>query len=289
MKLLIPSLVALLSLSSLAAEPIRLGVMETAFGQRCMVESIALTKDAGFAGVQLHTGKLEKDGTLTISNKDLQKQFLSAAQEHEVEIISLCAGSMNRLVIWKEGKDRENGLSIMKESIEACEALGCKILLYPFFGPSNFQDDDAKLAGVAEFTKEILPIAEEHGVTLGIESPITYQRVNELFARLGNPPNLKMYYDTGNMMRAGEDVYATIKALGEGAICELHLKPEGNIHFGKGKTDLPKLAQALDTVGYDQWMLFEARGGVVNGDPGLAIANREGMERLVKLRKQKAD
>ncbi|GHC45408.1 sugar phosphate isomerase/epimerase family protein [Roseibacillus persicicus] len=289
MKLLIPSLVALLSLSSLAAEPIRLGVMETAFGQRCMVESIALTKEAGFAGVQLHTGKLEKDGTLTISNKDLQKQFLSAAQEHEVEIISLCAGSMNRLVIWKEGKDRENGLTIMKESIEACEALGCKILLYPFFGPSNFQDDDAKLAGVAEFTKEILPIAEKHGVTLGIESPITYQRVNELFARLGNPPNLKMYYDTGNMMRAGEDVYATIKALGEGAICELHLKPEGNIHFGKGKTDLPKLAQALDTVGYDQWMLFEARGGVVNGDPALAIANREGMERLVKLRKQKAD
>ena len=174
----------------------------------------------------------------------------------------------------------------MKQSIEACAALDCKVLLYPFFGPSNFQKGEEKIAGVAKFIKEILPIAKKHGVTLGIESPITYDRVLELFKRLDNPPELKMYYDTGNMMRGGEDIYAALQKLGNDTICEIHLKPEGNIHFGKGKTDLPKLAATLDQIGYDKWLVFEARGGVTKGDTKLSEENLKGMKQLLSLRKK---
>ena len=44
---------------------------------------------------------------------------------------------------------------------------------------------------------------------------------------------------TGNMMRGGEDIYTALQKLGNDTFCEIHLKPEGNIHFGEGKTDLP--------------------------------------------------
>ena len=37
----------------------KLAVMETAFGNRGAVESIALTKKAGFQGVQIHPGKID--------------------------------------------------------------------------------------------------------------------------------------------------------------------------------------------------------------------------------------
>ena len=279
-----PLLIALLSTSSLFAQ--KLAVMETAFGNRGLVESVSLARKAGFQGVQIHTGKLEKSGLLTLADKTLQQQFRDASKTYGVEIISLCAGSMNRINVWKEGPDRAKGLAIMTQSIEACEALGCKVLLYPFFGPSNFQKGEEKIAGVAKFIEEILPVAQKHGVTLGIESPITCDRVLELFKRLYNPTHLKMFYDTGNMMHAGEDIYATLAKLGNDMICEIHLKPEGNIHFGKGKTDLPKLAATLDQIGYDKWLTFEARGGIVNGDTKLAEENLKGIKKLVELRKK---
>lgn len=274
----------LLSFSTLSAQ--KLAVMETAFGNRAAVESIALTKKAGYQGVQIHTGKLDANGVLTLSVQSLQREFRRASKEHDIEIISLCAGSMNRINVWKNGPDREKGRAIMKQSIEACAALDCKVLLYPFFGPSNFQKGEEKIAGVAKFIEEILPIAKKHGVTLGIESPITYDRVLELFKRLDNPPELKMYYDTGNMMRGGEDIFAALQKLGNDSLCEIHIKPEGNIHFGKDKTDLPKLAATLDKIGYDKWLVFEARGGIEKGDTNLSEENLKGMKKLVSLRKK---
>ena len=131
-----------------------------------------------------------------------------------------------------------------------------------------------------------LPLAKKHNVTLGIESPITYDRVLELFKRLHNPPNLKMYYDTGNMMRGGEDIFTALQKLGNDTICEIHIKPEGNTHFGKDKTDLPKLAATLDQIGYDKWLVFEARGGVKKGETALSEENLKGMKKLVSLRKK---
>ena len=88
-----------LSCSSLLAQ--KLAVMETAFGNRGAVESIALTKKAGFQGVQIHTGKLDANGVLTLSIQSLQREFRVASKEHDIEIISLCAGSMNRINVWK--------------------------------------------------------------------------------------------------------------------------------------------------------------------------------------------
>lgn len=279
------TLLAALFSAGFAHAESKIAVMETAFGKRCSVESIALSKEAGYAGVQLHTGSLDENGSMTISDPALQAEFLAAVEEHGVEIVSLCAGSMNRINVWEEGEAREQGLAIMTQSIAACEALGCDLLLFPFFGPSNFQEGEEVIAGVAEFITEILPVAEKHGVTLGLESPVTYDRVIELLERLENPKNVLMYYDTGNMQRGGEDIYKAIKELGKDRICEIHIKPEGDVHFGKDNTDYEKLAGVLDEIGYDQWFVFEARGGLDKENPtALAIENRKGIEMLLSLR-----
>ena len=95
-----------------------------------------------------------------------------------------------------------------------------------------------------------------------------------------------MYYDTGNMMRAGENIYAAIEEMGNDLICEIHIKPEGHIHFGKDKTDLPRLAAVLDKIGYNKHLLFEARGGVKKGKAELAAKNRQGMAQLISLREK---
>ena len=70
-----------------------------------------MAKESGFSGVQIHTGRLEKSGKMTISDPELQKEFMKASKEHGVEIFSLYAGAMNRVNVWKLGKARENGMT----------------------------------------------------------------------------------------------------------------------------------------------------------------------------------
>lgn len=99
----------------------KIGVMETAFGLRCSVESVRLAKESGYSGVQIHTGKLHKDGVMTISDPKIQNDFLTASKKHGVEISSLCAGAMNRIDVTKPGDTREKGRAIMTQSLEACK------------------------------------------------------------------------------------------------------------------------------------------------------------------------
>lgn len=278
-------LLVLVSALGLAFGDAKIGVMETAFGYRCEVESVRLAKESGYAGVQIHTGRLGKDGKMTISDPEIQKQFIAASKKHGVEICSLCAGAMNRVNVWQDGEARKNGLKIMTESLAACEALSCETLLFPFFGPSNFQDEDEILEGVAKFIEEILPAARKHGVTIGLESPVTYERVQELLKRLGNPKEVKMYYDTGNMGRKGEEIGKALRAFGKEGICEVHLKPKNGVHFGKDDgTDLEKLAATLDEIGYEGWLVFEQGGGVKKGEAELSKENLIGVKKLVAMR-----
>lgn len=46
-------------------------------------------------------------------------------------------------------------MRIAKQTIDGCHTLGVQVLLFPFFGPSNFQTDDAVLEGVAGFMQEL--------------------------------------------------------------------------------------------------------------------------------------
>lgn len=265
----------------------KIAVMETAFGLRCSVESVRLAKESGYAGVQIHTGKLEENDLMTISDPKLQKEFLEASKKYGVEIISLCAGAMNRIDVTKPGASRERGRAVMIHSMDACQKLGCKTLLFPFFGPSNFQTSDAKLEGVAEFLRELRPSAEHYGVTLGIESPVTHDRVKKLLKVIWNPKCVQMYYDTGNMGRKNEDIHEALRSFGNDRVCEIHLKPKKGIHFGKDDgTDLKKLAATLDEIGYDGWLVFEQGGGVKEGKTELSKENLKGIKKLVTLRKQ---
>ena len=200
-----------------------------------------------------------------------------ASDEHGVQIISLCAGSLNKCEIWD--RDREFAMRIAKQTIDACHTLGVEIMLFPFFGPSNFQTSDEALHGIGDFMRELLPYAKAKGVVIGIEAPVTTVRVLELLKMLEYPQHLKIYYDTGNLF-AKEDIYETIEMYGKKHFCEIHIKPAGHSVIGMGDIDLAKLAKALDDASYDQWLVYEAgRGG---RDP---VANRKGIEKLVSLRK----
>ena len=70
--------------------------------------------------------------------------------------------------------------------------------------------------------------------------------------------SIKVYYDFRNSADAGYDVVKEIKFLGKEAICELHMKENGQL-LGQGTLDWQRIADTLDEIGYhgDGWMQIE--------------------------------
>lgn len=265
---------------------LRIAVMETAFGKRGDATSFADAKAAGYAAIQMHSGipdgfgKKPLDQSLRLpigTDPSILKSWQAESRKQGVKIISLCAGSLNKCQIWD--RDRELAMRIAKQTIDGCHVLDVHVMLFPFFGPSNFQSDDDALNGVAGFMKELLPYANAKDVVIGIEAPVTTVRVMELLETLKFPKNLKIYYDTGNLF-SKEDIYEAIRQYGQQHFCEVHIKAAGSAIAGTGQIDLAELAKALDDANYDKWLVYEANR---NGkDP---VANRKAIEKIISLRK----
>ena len=266
-----------------------IAVMETALEKKAAdVSSIADAKAAGYTAIQMHSGMPDAikqqpiDPSLSLAigtDPTIVPSWKEACEKHGVEIVSLCAGSLNKCQIWD--KDREVAMRIAKQTIDACHQLDVKVMLFPFFGPSKFQESDEALHGIAGFLKELIPYATAKDVVIGIEAPVTTVRVLQLMKMLEFPSHVKIYYDTGNLFEK-EDIYETIRMHAKEHFCEIHIKAAGHSVVGQGQIDLAKLAKALDDGGYERWLVYESNR---NGkDP---VANREVIEKIVSLRKQK--
>ncbi len=267
-----------------------IAVMETAFSKRGDITSIKDAKAAGYHAIQMHSGMPEgfnkkpidqSPGLEIGEDPSVLKSWKAASKEHGVEIMSLCAGSLNKCQIWD--KDRDVAMRIATQTIDACNELDAHVMLFPFFEPSNFQTGDEALQGVATFIRELLPYARERDVIIGIEAPVTTVRVLELMEMLEFPDHLKIYYDTGNLF-AKEDIYETIRKYGKQHFCEVHIKAVGHAVVGKGQIDLAKLAEALDAAKYDKWLVYEA-----NRNGREPVANRQAIENLVSLRRKRGE
>lgn len=266
-------------------DELKIAVMETAFNKRAEASSFEDARRAGYNAIQMHSGipagkkikKIPADFNLELAtDKKIVQRWKEESLKHQVKVISLCAGSLNKCEIW--GADRELAMRIAKQTIDSCHELGVRVMLFPFFGPSKFQTGEETISGVADFMAELLPYAESKRVVIGIEAPVTTKRVVELLSRLEYPEHLKIYYDTGNLCQL-EDIYESIATYGRQHICQVHIKPCGASVVGDGEIDLSKLAAALDEVEYSGWLVYES--GKAGKEP---VENRKRIQKIESLR-----
>jgi len=257
-------------------DDLKIAVMETAFNKRADVSSFEDARRSGYNAIQMHSGmpagkkikKIPADFNLELTrDKEIIERWKEAALKHQVKVISLCAGSLNKLA-----------MKIARQTIDACEELGVEVMLFPFFGPSKFQTGEETISGVADFMAELLPYAESKKVVIGIEAPVTTKRVVELLSRLDYPEHLKIYYDTGNLYPL-EDIYQSISRFGRQHFCQVHIKPCEAAVVGDGKIDIAKLAAALDEAQYDGWLVYES--GKAGKEP---VLNRKRIQKIDSLR-----
>ena len=231
-----------------AHEGFRIGVCDWTIGKRADPGSFAIAARIGVDGVQVDFGKAQED--LPLFDEALQRRMLAEAEKHKMQIASLAMGVLNG-VPYKSDPRAERWLA---KAIDVCNSMGTKVILVPFFGRGDIQNDPAGLDVVVERFKKVAPKAEDAGVVLGIESWLGAAEHLEIIERVGSPA-VKVYYDLANSHKAGHDIYAEIPQLGR-HICEFHAKDYDDL-YGRGSIDFERVRVAIDEIGYRGWLVME--------------------------------
>ena len=232
-----------------AAEPgFKIGVCDWTLGKRADPAALAMAKRLGLDGVQVDLGG-PKDG-MPVLKPEVQKIYLETAAEQQVEIASLAIGSLNDFP-YKSDPQAERWVS---DSIDACKALGVKVVLIAFFAKGDLLNDTQGVAAVIQRLRKVGPKAEKANVTLGFESWLSAEQLLDIMNRVGSPA-VKVYYDVANSHKRGYDICKEIRMLGK-SICEFHAKDYDDL-YGKGSIDFKQVRLAMDDIGYRGWLQIE--------------------------------
>jgi len=227
---------------------IRIGGCDWSLKLEGKLEAFAAAKQAGLDGVQVSLGRSED--RLPMADSGRQRQWLAESKRLGVPIGSTCLEILHRDNL----KAHPKGPEWVEQSIAATAALGTEVVLLPFFG-SQAITQRAEQRAVVDRLKGLAPLAQKAGVTLGLENTISAEDNAWMLDQVGSPA-VKVYYDCGNSVKAGFDVYQEVVWLGKDRICQLHLK-DGQSLLGQGQIDYPRYIEAVLKSGFEGWAMLE--------------------------------
>ncbi len=236
-------------LALLAAAPgFKIGACDWTLGKRSDPVALEMAKRLDLDGIQVDIGSPQNG--MPVLKREVQQTYLEMAKRHQVEVGSLAIGTLNE----NPYKSEPRAEGWVEAAIDACTALGVKVMLLAFFGKGDLQNDPAGVDAVVERLRRVAPKAERAGVLLGFESWLNAAQHLDILRRVGSPA-LRVYYDVGNMHKQGYDIYREIRQLGKN-ICEFHAKDYDGL-YGKGSIDFSKVRAAMDDIEYRGWIHME--------------------------------
>lgn len=228
----------------------KIGACDWSIGKMANVDALEVAAQIGLDGVQISLGTEAND--MHLRQPEIQKKYHQAVQKSGVKVSSLAIGELNRIPY----KSDPRTIEWVSDSIDACRAMGAKVILLAFFSKGDLKGDKKGTDEVVSRLKEVAPKAEKAGIILGIESWLSAEENMEIIERVGSRA-VQVYYDVANSNKMGYDIYEEIRWLGkQNQICEFHMKENGAL-LGQGKVDFKKVRAAIDDIGYRGWMQIE--------------------------------
>jgi L-ribulose-5-phosphate 3-epimerase len=220
-----------------------IGACDWSISNTSNLGAMEMAKEIGLDGVQLSLGL--KANNMHLRRKDVQEAYKSLAKIFQVGFTGLGIGELNNYP-FKSDPQTDQWVA---DSIQVAKEFKIKAVLIAFFNKGDLKNDAKGQDAVIQKFKDIMPIAEKAGVTLGIESWLSAEEHMRIIDAVGSP-NLKVYYDVANSEKMGYDIYEEIKWLGQkNQICEFHFK-ENDALLGQGKVDFQRVKHCIDEIGY---------------------------------------
>ena len=218
-------------------------------------EKFALAAEAGLDGLEL-TG---------VETRAAAEDARAAAEAAGIEIASVMASTHWKLPLSSTDEAvRVEGVRGVEGSLRAADWAGTDVVLVvPGVVDDNTQYH-AAMDLAAKSIRELLPIADDLGVTMALEnvwnkfllSPIEMRDFIDQF----ESDRVAAYFDVGNILLYGYPVH-WIEVLAE-RIVRVHIKDFNTdtkqfVALLTGSVDYPRVMSALRGVGYDGWLTAE--------------------------------
>jgi L-ribulose-5-phosphate 3-epimerase len=232
----------------------KIGACDWSIGKMADPAAFEVARQIGLDGVQVSLGTLAND--FHLRKAEVQKAYKEAAQKAGLQVASLAVGELNNIPY----KSDPRTVEWVSDSIDACKALGVRVVLLAFFSNGDLRDDRAGVDEVVRRLKAVAPKAEKAGVVLGIESWLSADQHLDILDRVDSHA-VQVYYDVCNSTDRGYDIFKEIRQLGK-RICEFHAKENGRL-LGQGNVDFRKVRSAMDDIAYSGWIQIE--GAVPSG------------------------
>jgi sugar phosphate isomerase/epimerase len=211
-------------------------------------------RKAGLDGVEVRVGGAADE--LEISPPEVQEKYKDLIKRSGIPISSLMMGLLNEYPLASDPR----GPAWLRQSIDAAQALGAKVILVAFFangdllGPGG-QLKQAEVDSVVSRIKAAAPRAKDAGIILGIENYLNAEQNARILDRIGHD-SVKIYYDCYNSGGTkGYDVPAEIRSLKD-RIAQFHFK-NGRDFLEGGKLHYEPIAAAIKEIGYEGWIVLE--------------------------------
>ena len=201
---------------------------------------------------------------------------LALADEHGVQISSICADYfMDRPLVRASASQLAERFKVLDWLLRRCGRLGADRMVVPFVDASRI-DTDQELDDVVAVLRRTLPIAEETGIEIHLESSLEPERLAGMLERLPHAL-LKVNYDSGNSSSLGYQPRAEFAAYGP-LIGSVHIKDRvlqgGTVPLGRGDADLSSLFDCLREVGYTGDIILQVARDTSGDEVAWAQSNR---------------
>jgi len=223
----------------------KIGACDWSIGHRGKVSALEFAKEVGMDGVQVCIPTME------LKKETRRQEYLDAAKKYDIEICSLGIGMLHAAPFASDPR----AVGYIEDCIRFMPKMNQKILLIPFFGKADIKGKPELEKEVIRRFKMLAPKAEKAGIILGIESTINADAHIRIIDAVGSPA-IQVFYDTANMYDQGYDIYKEIRQLGRDRICQFHCR-ENNHLLGQGVIDFRKVREAIDDIGYRDWLVVE--------------------------------
>jgi len=251
------------------------GICDWNLGPMCDPGKIPLAREADLEGIQVSLGSDPEN--IPLRDPLVRREYLELGEQYDITFHSVAIGMLNTFPLAIEPR----AAVWVVDAIEAAAAIGASNILLAFFGNgdlrwrdgdgqfvdekdgefSSFRLDEEKVTSVVETLKQVVPRARDAGVIIGLENTITARQNLEIIGRV-DADRVQVYYDVGNSTGNGYDVPGELRLIGNGRLCEVHLKDWNTPLLGSEgcMVDMAAAAVALDEIGFNKWLVLETSG-----------------------------
>lgn len=217
-----------------------------------------VAKEIGFDGIEYCIGGDYKDSLLW--QADGPEKLKALADKDSMEISSLSPGVFSSLhPALPDAEKRAEGQKMLTHVIEVCPLLDTHDILVPMF-PRDFSEWPQETWDMlVDGFKSLAEIAENHKVTLDLETTFNADQLLMIIAGIGSD-YVKVYYDTANQTNRGYDVPRELRQLGD-KVGMIHAKDTDGKMLGEGRVDFENVDAAIRDIGYDGYIVLETPTG----------------------------